>query len=87
MTVTAFDPQVAPGDPSLAGIALAASPRSLAEAVATIVVAHGSSADLGEIEAHAGPRHAVIDLTGAERMRFAQARYRSVAFDPVRMPA
>jgi hypothetical protein len=60
-----------------------APPQALAEAD-TIVVCHGAPETLAAIASRVVSSHAVVDLTGAERIRFAHARYRSVAFRPER---
>jgi UDP-glucose 6-dehydrogenase len=83
LRVLAWDERVARDHPSCDPAWFVRSPQSLAEAD-TIVVCHGTPDTLAAIASHVGSSHAVVDLTGAERMRFAHARYRSVAFRPER---
>ena len=79
-TVHAWDESVPPDDPACDPAWFARSPGALADACDTIVVCHGPPGTLATIASRVDVTRTVVDLTGAERIRFAHARYRSVAF-------
>jgi len=83
LSIRAWDEHVARDHPACDPAWFARTPQALAEAD-TIVVCHGAPETLAAIASRVVSSHAVVDLTGAERIRFAHARYRSVAFRPER---
>jgi GDP-mannose 6-dehydrogenase len=83
LRIHAWDERVARDHPACDPAWFARSPQALADAD-TVVVCHGLPETLAAIASRVGSSHAVVDLSGAERMRFAHARYRSVAFRPER---
>ena len=80
--VRALDERVARDDPSVDAAWFADAPQALVAGVDTIVVAHGAPDVLAAIASCVGAKHAVVDLTGLERARFAHAAYRSAAWRP-----